>query len=137
MKITIVTVCFNEELNISRTIESALNQTSSDFEYIICDGGSKDKTVEIARSYIGAFEKKGVKYIINSEKDKGIYDGLNKGIDLASEQYIYFLNAGDWFCSDNIVEKVLNSFPSPLSKSTSSFASLNSARNLLGVKCLV
>jgi glycosyltransferase involved in cell wall biosynthesis len=106
MKITIVTVCFNEESNIARTVESVLNQTSSDFEYIICDGASKDKTVEIAKSYSDAFMKKGIKYIVNSEKDKGIYDGMNKGIDLASEQYIYFLNAGDWFCSNDIIEKV-------------------------------
>jgi glycosyltransferase involved in cell wall biosynthesis len=92
---------------MARTIESVLNQTSCDFEYIICDGKSTDKTVEIAESYRARFAEKGVDYIINSEKDKGIYDGMNTGIDLATGDYVYFLNAGDWFYSDDVVEKVV------------------------------
>ena len=108
MKITVVTVCFNEEKNIKKTVESVLSQTSSDFEYIICDGNSADKTVEIARSYGAAFAEKGVSYTVNSEPDKGIYDGMNKGISLATGDYIYFLNAGDWFYSDDIIERVVN-----------------------------
>ena len=107
MKISIITVSFNEEKNIRRTIESVLNQTSCDFEYIICDGKSTDKTVEIAKEYENAFLKKGICYIVNSEKDKGIYDGMNKGIDLATGDYIYFLNAGDWFYSGDVIEKVV------------------------------
>lgn len=107
MKITIVTVSFNEENNIARTVESVLRQTSSDIEYIICDGGSTDKTVEIARSYSDCFNEKGINYTVISEKDKGIYDGMNKGIAIASQQYIYFLNAGDWMCSDDVIEKVI------------------------------
>jgi len=108
MKISIVTVCFNEEKNIKKTIESVLNQTSTDYEYIICDGGSKDNTVEIAKSYTDVFTKKGIHYVVNSEKDGGIYYGMNKGIDKASGDYIYFLNAGDWFYSDNVVEKIVD-----------------------------
>jgi glycosyltransferase involved in cell wall biosynthesis len=108
MKITVITVSFNEEKNIAKTIESVLNQTSSDFEYIICDGKSSDKTVEIATGYIDKFAEKGIKYIINSEKDKGIYDGMNKGIDLANGDYVYFLNAGDWFCSNDVLDKVIS-----------------------------
>lgn len=107
MKITVVTVCFNEERNIAKTVESVLSQTSSDFEYIICDGGSGDKTVEIARSYEDAFAKKGVKFTVNSERDKGIYDGMNKGIELASGDYVYFLNAGDWFYSDTVLAEII------------------------------
>ncbi len=107
MKITVITVCFNEEKNIKRTVESVLSQTSSDFEYIICDGGSGDKTVEIARSYEDAFAKKGVKFTVNSERDKGIYDGMNKGIELASGDYVYFLNAGDWFYSDTVLAEII------------------------------
>lgn len=106
MRITIVTVAFNEEKNISRTIESVLNQTSSDFEYIICDGASRDKTVDIAQSYSAAFAKKGIHYIVNSEKDGGIYYGMNNGIDKASGEYIYFLNSGDWLYSNDVVEKI-------------------------------
>ncbi len=108
MKISIITVAFNEEKNIKKTIESVLNQTSDSFEYIICDGKSDDKTVEIAKEYKNAFSEKGVSYIINSEKDKGIYDGMNKGIDLATGDYIFFLNAGDWFYSDDVMENVVN-----------------------------
>ena len=108
MKITVITVSFNEEKNIARTVESVLNQTSCDFEYIICDGKSTDRTVEIAEKYKAKFAKKGVDYIINSEKDKGIYDGMNKGIELATGDYVYFLNAGDWFYSDDVIEKVVS-----------------------------
>ena len=108
MKITVITIAFNEEKNIAKTVESVLSQTSSDFEYIICDGNSADKTVEIARSYGDEFAKKGVKFTVNSERDKGIYDGMNKGIELAFGDYIYFLNAGDWFYSDDIIESVVN-----------------------------
>lgn len=107
MKISIVSVAFNEEKNIAKTIESVLCQTSTDYEYIICDGKSTDKTVEIAQSYREKFEQKGIKYIVNSEKDNGIFDGMNKGIDLASGDYIYFLNAGDRLYSNGVIEKIV------------------------------
>ena len=107
MKITIVSVAFNEEKNIRRTIESVLNQTSNDIEYIICDGQSTDKTVDIARTYKNAFDDKGITYIINSERDLGIYDAMNKGIRMAEGEYIFFLNAGDWFYSNDIIEKII------------------------------
>lgn len=107
MKISIVTVSFNEEKNIARTIESVLKQTTCDFEYIICDGKSTDKTVKIAESYEEAFLNKGIDYIINSEKDNGIYYGMNKGIEMATGEYIYFLNSGDWFYSNDVIEKVV------------------------------
>jgi glycosyltransferase involved in cell wall biosynthesis len=108
MKISIVTVCYNEEKNIERTLKSVLSQTFNDFEYIICDGKSKDNTVRIAESYTDAFREKGVSYQVCSEKDGGIYYGMNNGIDRANGEYIYFLNAGDWFYSNDVVEKVCN-----------------------------
>lgn len=107
MKISIVTVAFNEEKNIAKTIESVLNQKSNAIEYIICDGKSMDKTIEIANSYKEKFVAKGINYIVNSEKDAGIYDGMNKGIDIATGDYIFFLNAGDWFYANEIIEKVI------------------------------
>ncbi len=107
MKLTVVTICFNEEKNISKTIESVLKQSFNDFEYIICDAQSTDATVQIAQSYKSLFLDKGVSYIINSEKDKGIYDGMNKGIEKSSGEYIYFLNAGDMFFSETIIENVI------------------------------
>ena len=116
MKISIVTICFKEEKNIAKTIESVLMQSSEDFEYIICDAKSPDKTVEIAESYKEQFEEKGVAYFVNSEKDAGIYDGMNKGIAKASGEYIYFLNAGDSFFDKDVVGTVIkavykNEFP--------------------------
>lgn len=107
--ITIVTICYNEEKNIARTIESVLMQTSVDFEYIICDGLSKDRTVAIAQSYQDAFAQKGIPYHIYSEKDRGIYDAMNKGIDKAKGKYIWFLNAADWLCEADVVKKFADS----------------------------
>lgn len=107
MKISVVTIAFNEEKNIRRTIESVLNQTSNDFEYILCDGKSTDKTVEIANSYIDAFEKKGISFQIWSEKDKGIYDAMNKGIEHSKGEYVHFLNAGDWYFDSNVISNVV------------------------------
>lgn len=107
MKITVVTVAYNEEKNIARTIESVLNQSATEFEYIVCDGLSKDRTVEIAKSYDEAFAKKGISYRVFSEKDRGIYDAMNKGIQHASGQYIWFLNAGDWLCNEGVLARFI------------------------------
>lgn len=107
MKISIVTVAYNEEKNISRTIESVLGQTSDDYEYIICDGKSQDSTVDIARSYAEKFAEKGIDYAVYSEKDNGIYDAMNKGIDLASGDYIIFMNSGDWFYSNDVIDNTI------------------------------
>lgn len=103
MKISIITVCFNAIDTIDKTIESVINQTYSDIEYIIIDGKSTDGTVDIINkySYINNF-----KYI--SEKDKGIYDAMNKGINLVTGDYIYFLNSGDYFCNEYVIEKIVS-----------------------------
>ena len=103
-RITVVTVAFNEERNIARTIESVLKQSATEYEYIICDGLSKDRTVEIAENYKDDFSAKGISYRIFSEKDRGIYDAMNKGIMHSNGEYIYFLNAGDWFCDEAVLE---------------------------------
>ena len=73
-------------------------QTAVNFEYVICDGLSKDRTVAIAQSYQDAFAQKGISYRISSEKDRGIYDAMNKDIDKAEGKYSWFLNAADWLC---------------------------------------
>lgn len=108
MKISIVTVCFNEEKNIERTIKSVLRQSNTSYEYIICDGKSTDKTVEIAESYRQAFEEKGIEYIIKSEKDGGIYFGMNNGIDMANGDYVIFMNAGDCFHGVNAIKSIVD-----------------------------
>ena len=106
--ISIVTVSYNSEKTISRTIESVLNQTYGNIEYIIIDGASSDRTVEIAESYRKALEEKGYIYWVYSEKDKGIYDAMNKGVLKATGEIVGIINSDDWYEVDaveNVVEK--------------------------------
>jgi glycosyltransferase involved in cell wall biosynthesis len=103
MKLTIVTICLNEEKTILGTIQSVLEQTFSDYEYIIIDGGSVDGTMQIIRQ----FEHKLQKFI--SEPDKGLFDAMNKSLEYASGEYVIFLNSGDRFASNDILAKIFNS----------------------------
>lgn len=106
--VTIVTICYNSEKEIKKTIESILNQTYTDIEYIIIDGGSKDNTIEIIKLYKDEFERKGIKYKWISEPDKGIYDAMNKGIEMASGEWINFMNCADIFFDNNVLKKLAN-----------------------------
>lgn len=101
-KVSIVTVCFNSHEDLVKTIKSVAEQTFSSFEYIIIDGGSSDgsKDVIIANEAIVS------KWI--SEPDRGIYDAMNKGIDLASGEWIIFMNAGDVFYDNTVLESVFS-----------------------------
>ena len=96
-RVSIITICFNSEAVIKKTIESVLNQTFTDIEYLIIDGASKDRTVEIAESYRNSFEEKGIDYKIFSEPDKGIYDAMNKGIAKATGELVGLINSGDFY----------------------------------------
>lgn len=108
MLVTIISVAFNSEATIARTIESVLNQTYENIEYIIVDGASQDKTVEIAKSYQAAFDKRpGRTLTIISEPDKGMYDGLNKGAKLAHGELVGQINTDDWYEPD-AVETMVN-----------------------------
>ena len=100
MKISVITVCFNSEKTIARTIESVINQHYSDLEYIIIDGGSKDKTIEIINKY-----RDKLSYFI-SEPDQGISDAFNKGIRVASGDIIGIINSDDWY--ENGTFKLVN-----------------------------
>ncbi len=102
MKISVVTVCYNSESVIERTIQSVVNQTFDDFEYLIIDGASTDNTLAIAEKYRENCDK--IK--IFSEKDKGIYDAMNKGALNAQGDYIVFLNADDVFLHEKVLELV-------------------------------
>lgn len=97
LRFSIVTVTYNAESNIAKTITSVLNQTALPYEYIIVDGKSLDNTLKIIYSYQREFENRGVFFKVISEKDTGIYNAMNKGIDLATGEFIGFLNSGDWY----------------------------------------
>ncbi len=101
--VTIITVVFNGEKHLDKTISSVINQTYKNIEYIIVDGGSTDGTLDIIRKYENL-----VDYWV-SEKDQGIYDAMNKGIGLASGKYIGLINADDWYSLD-AVEVVVQMF---------------------------
>ncbi len=95
--VTVITVCRNSEAVIGKTIRSVLNQFYQGIEYLIIDGASTDATVAVARSYEGAFARRGIRYRIIREPDRGIYDAMNKGLRRASGQLAGFINAGDWY----------------------------------------
>lgn len=97
MKITVMTVCFNSEKTIGRTIESVLRQTYADFEYLIIDGKSTDNTVAVAESYRKKFEERNIDFRIISEPDNGMWDALNKGISFANGEIIGSINSDDWY----------------------------------------
>lgn len=91
---TVITVCYNSERTIERTLQSVLNQTEQDYEYLIIDGASTDDTLDIVRRYEPQF---GGKLHIYSEKDNGIYDAMNKGIAKASGELIGLVNSDDYY----------------------------------------
>ncbi len=101
-KISIITVCFNAEDDIEKTVISVLSQTFQDFEYIIIDGASKDTTMQIVSKYENKIHQ------IISESDKGIYDAMNKGIRLANGEWLIFMNAGDYFSSATLLSDIFN-----------------------------
>lgn len=104
--ISIITVVYNGEQFLEETIQSVINQTYDNIEYIIIDGGSTDGTVDIIKEH----EEK-IDYWV-SKKDNGIYDAMNKGIDLVSGDWINFMNAGDSFYNNDVLEQLftLNKF---------------------------
>ena len=110
MKLTVITPTFNSESTISRNIESVLNQEYSFLEHVIVDGGSSDMTMKIVAGYKEQYSQKGYELKFISEKDRGIYDAFNKGIELASGEIIGILNSDDWWPGDvaRIVMNTIN-----------------------------
>lgn len=107
MKISIITATYNSAETVRNTFDSVLNQTYKNIEYIVVDGLSKDNTVEIIKEYAEKFEGK-MRYI--SEKDRGLYDAMNKGLAMATGDIVGILNSDDFYTSNNILEIVANNF---------------------------
>lgn len=103
MKISIITAAFNSAETIADTMESVLAQTYGDIEYIVVDGASKDRTMDIVKAFEQRFEGR-MKWI--SEPDCGIYDAMNKGIKAASGDVVGTLNSDDMLASNDVVEKI-------------------------------
>lgn len=102
MKISIITVCYNSEKTIEKTLQSVKSQQYQNIEYIVIDGNSTDKTLEIINNYRGIVDK------LISEPDKGLYDAMNKGIKLATGDIIGILNSDDIFNSEKVLEEVVS-----------------------------
>ena len=99
MRITVVTVCLNSARVIEPTIQSVLAQDYPDLEYLVIDGGSTDDTPRIAQRYADRITK------LVSEPDRGVYDAMNKGLALASGEYVLFMNAGDVFAAPDVLTR--------------------------------
>ena len=105
--ISIITATYNSAETINDTIKSVLCQTNKDFEYIIVDGGSTDETIDIVKSCESEFSGR-LKWV--SEKDKGIYDAMNKGIKMASGDIIGILNSDDFYTDEDVLQTVADNF---------------------------
>lgn len=99
-RISIITICYNAASTITRTLRSVSAQTYPNIQYLIIDGASKDNTLELVRELAPEAE-------IYSERDKGIYDAMNKGLDRATGDYVWYVNAGDALASPTTVEDLV------------------------------
>lgn len=104
MYLSIITINYNNAQGLQKTLASVASQTCKEFEHIIVDGGSTDGSKELIEEYA-----KNAKYAVKwvSERDKGIYNGMNKGILMAIGKYIQILNSGDCLADDSVVERML------------------------------
>ena len=106
MKVSIITITYNSSATIRDTIESVLNQTYSDIEYIIVDGLSRDNTLSIVSEYNSRIAK------VVSEKDHGLYDALNKGIKMCTGDIVGLIHSDDFYTSNDVIEKLVNKIKS-------------------------
>lgn len=102
MKLSIITVNYNDAEGLERTIKSVLSQSFKDFEFIIIDGGSTDESIDVIKKYENYID-----YWV-SEKDGGIYPAMNKGLRQAKGEYLNFMNGGDCYYSYDVLDKVFS-----------------------------
>ena len=105
MKLSVITINYNNSDGLRKTIESVVHQTCTDFEYIIIDGGSTDGSVDVIKEYAGSID-----YWV-SEPDKGCYHAMNKGVKVASGEYVIFMNSGDKFYTNDVVDTFVKENP--------------------------
>lgn len=103
MKISIVTISFNSAATIRDTIESVLSQDYPNIEYIVKDGGSKDATIEIVKSY-------GDRIRLVEQSDKGIYDAMSQGVALATGEVVGIINSDDFYPDNQVISRVVEAF---------------------------
>jgi glycosyltransferase involved in cell wall biosynthesis len=106
VKISIITATYNSDKTIESTIQSVLSQTYPNIEHVLIDGASKDNTLAIVQNY--QINHPSIRYI--SEPDKGIYDALNKGVQVASGDIVGFLHSDDYFENELVIEQIINTF---------------------------
>ena len=99
-KLSVITINYNNRNGLKKTIESVVDQTCKDFEYIVIDGGSTDGSVDVIKEYADR-----INYWV-SEPDKGIYNAMNKGIDVAKGEYCIFMNSGDLFYNSSVLAEI-------------------------------
>lgn len=102
-RISIITVVYNDVANIEMCIRNTLLQTYHNLELVVVDGGSTDGTVDVIKKYANY-----IKWI--SEKDRGLYDAMNKGVSIATGEWVLFRNCGDFFYDENVIKKVFNNY---------------------------
>lgn len=102
MKLSIITINYNNKEGLKRTAESVKRQRCKDFEYIVVDGDSSDGSKEVMQEYADTID------IAISEKDTGIYNAMNKGVKVAQGEFLLFLNSGDWLNSTDVTEVILS-----------------------------
>ena len=102
MKLSIITINYNNRDGLKQTIQSVINQTYKDYEYIVIDGGSSDGSTDVILEY-----QSHITYWV-SERDKGIYHAMNKGVNVAKGEYCLFLNSGDYFYNETVLNQAFN-----------------------------
>lgn len=127
-KLSIITINYNNKSGLEKTIESVVNQTCTNFEYIVIDGKSADGSVNLIEKYLSKID-----YSI-SEKDLGIYNAMNKGIKVANGEFVYFLNSGDVFLNNEVIETIIDKLQSSISIYYGNlYYSINGVKTLLWI----
>lgn len=107
MKLSIITINWNNADGLKRTMESVLSQTTKDFEYIVVDGVSTDGSIKVMNHFVEKLTSNGVQITAKSEPDTGLYNAMNKGVRMAAGDYVLMLNSGDWLADNDVIGKIL------------------------------